>query len=686
MPFRRPLPAAEECLRGVEQGTHRVGEAHACDRDPSDQQLPGRRARRAPADVRLLGGHVTATVVQREQEPARQPRQPRTVAQPCGRAPRPAAGRRRARPRSPTAATPARCAPARAPGTAAARPRRSRGSEVRGAGQAAQLQVPARGQVHPAVAQVLGAVGDRPQRRRGRLHPAAGSAPAHRPRRRAARTPPGRHRPPPGSRGDARSRAPGHCKHPLGRPRPRRADGYDGRRFACESEPTTPHASGDQEAGASPARSRHCHRAARPTAHPGARNRPASRSEPGTRIPRGGSAMRPRRSGEAVPVILLLSTSDTDLLSARASGAPWSPTRPEPRRRRAARAARRADVVVVRLLGGRAWEDGIDALLAVRRAGGRARRRAGAGRGADGAVDGRRRASPPRRTPTSRRAARTTSPSCTPSCPTPCCSPARASRRPPSAELGRPRRERPPVDDGRAARSRVLYYRAQQLAGNTAFVEALCTAIEDAGARPLPVFCASLRGRPSPAAADAARGRRDGRHRARRRAAPGRRARRRAATTRPGTSARWPRWTSRSCRACASPAAARVGGNDDGLSPLDVATQVAVPEFDGRLITVPFSFKEIDADGPDRLRRRSRAGRAGGRDRGAARPAAAHPDRRQAGRRWCCRRVPDQARPDRQRGRPGHPGQRGRAAGRHARPATATRSATCPASPATATR
>ncbi|WFR71280.1 cobaltochelatase subunit CobN [Prescottella defluvii] len=37
--------------------------------------------------------------------------------------------------------------------------------------------------------------------------------------------------------------------------------------------------------------------------------------------------------------------------------------------------------------------------------------------------------------------------------------------------------------------------------------------------------------------------------------------------------------------------------NDDGMSPLDVATQVAVPEFDGRLITVPFSFKEIDADG-----------------------------------------------------------------------------------------
>ncbi|WP_101833461.1 cobaltochelatase subunit CobN, partial [Frankia canadensis] len=38
-------------------------------------------------------------------------------------------------------------------------------------------------------------------------------------------------------------------------------------------------------------------------------------------------------------------------------------------------------------------------------------------------------------------------------------------------------------------------------------------------------------------------------------------------------------------------------GSDDGLSPLDAATQVAIPEFDGRLITVPFSFKEVDEDG-----------------------------------------------------------------------------------------
>ena len=39
----------------------------------------------------------------------------------------------------------------------------------------------------------------------------------------------------------------------------------------------------------------------------------------------------------------------------------------------------------------------------------------------------------------------------------------------------------------------VLYYRAQQLAGNTAYVEALCCAIELAGGRPLPLYCTSLR-------------------------------------------------------------------------------------------------------------------------------------------------------------------------------------------------
>ena len=48
---------------------------------------------------------------------------------------------------------------------------------------------------------------------------------------------------------------------------------------------------------------------------------------------------------------------------------------------------------------------------------------------------------------------------------------------------------------------------------------------------------------------------------------------------------------------CLTSSRAQWESNDDGLSPLDVATQVAVPEFDGRIITVPFSFKEIDDEG-----------------------------------------------------------------------------------------
>ena len=37
--------------------------------------------------------------------------------------------------------------------------------------------------------------------------------------------------------------------------------------------------------------------------------------------------------------------------------------------------------------------------------------------------------------------------------------------------------------------------------------------------------------------------------------------------------------------------------SDEGVTPLDSATQIAIPEFDGRIITAPFSFKEVDRDG-----------------------------------------------------------------------------------------
>ncbi len=95
--------------------------------------------------------------------------------------------------------------------------------------------------------------------------------------------------------------------------------------------------------------------------------------------------------------------------------------------------------------------------------------------------------------------------------------------------------------------------------------------------------------------------------------------------------------------------------SDDGLSPLDTATQVAVPEFDGRLITVPFSFKEVDADGltvyvadPERAARV--AGIAVRHALLAPRPAGGEADRADAV------GVPDEARADRQRGRAGHAG------------------------------
>ncbi|WP_067843896.1 cobaltochelatase subunit CobN [Nocardia lijiangensis] len=143
----------------------------------------------------------------------------------------------------------------------------------------------------------------------------------------------------------------------------------------------------------------------------------------------------------------------------------------------------------------------------------------------------------------------------------------------------------------------VIYYRAQHLAGNTGYVDALCTAIEDAGARPLPLYCASLRtaepellntlrqadalvvtvlaaGGTKPATASAG-----------------------------GDDEAWDVGALAELDVpilqglCLTSGRAQWEDNDDGLSPLDVATQVAVPEFDGRIITVPFSFKEFDADG-----------------------------------------------------------------------------------------
>ncbi|QSB12760.1 cobaltochelatase subunit CobN [Natronosporangium hydrolyticum] len=156
----------------------------------------------------------------------------------------------------------------------------------------------------------------------------------------------------------------------------------------------------------------------------------------------------------------------------------------------------------------------------------------------------------------------------------------------------------------------VLYYRAHHLSGNTAFVDALCTAVEDAGGIPLPIFCASLR-TPDPELLEtlgtvdallvtvlAAGGTRP------------------ADASAGGADDAWDVGALAALDVPILQALALTSDrdtwsdNDDGLSPLDAATQVAVPEFDGRLVTVPFSFKETDSDGlpryvadPERARR-----------------------------------------------------------------------------------
>ncbi|MGQ4616048.1 cobaltochelatase subunit CobN [Nocardia sp. R7R-8] len=143
----------------------------------------------------------------------------------------------------------------------------------------------------------------------------------------------------------------------------------------------------------------------------------------------------------------------------------------------------------------------------------------------------------------------------------------------------------------------VIYYRAQHLAGNTAYVDALCGAIEQAGARALPLYCASLR-TAEPELIDTLR-----------------RADALVVTvlaaggTKPATASAGGEDEAWDVGAladldvpilqglCLTTGRAHWAADADGLSPLDVATQVAVPEFDGRIITVPFSFKEFDADG-----------------------------------------------------------------------------------------
>ncbi|OBI40386.1 cobaltochelatase subunit CobN [Mycobacterium kyorinense] len=296
------------------------------------------------------------------------------------------------------------------------------------------------------------------------------------------------------------------------------------------------------------------------------------------------------------PTVLLLSTSDTDLITARASGANYrwaNPARLLPDE--LPELLDGADIAVVRILGGyRAWQDGIDTVLAsgvpaVVVSGEQApdadlteRSTAPAGIAlqahlylAQGGMANLRQLhaflsdtllmtgfgfNPPASTPT----------------------------------WGLLERARAETEGPTIA---VLYYRAQQLAGNTAYVEALCGAIEAAGGQALPVYCASLRtaepdmlqilGRADAMVVTVL-------------AAGG------ATPAKAAAGGMDDSWNVEHLAGldipilqglCLTSSRQQWHDNDDGLSPLDVASQVAVPEFDGRIITVPFSFKEIDDEG-----------------------------------------------------------------------------------------
>ena len=75
----------------------------------------------------------------------------------------------------------------------------------------------------------------------------------------------------------------------------------------------------------------------------------------------------------------------------------------------------------------------------------------------------------------------------------------------------------PLLTEGGRPRVAVVYYRAHHVAGNTAFVDALCRAVVDAGGVPEPLFCSSLRAPDDGARRAPARGRRPDHDGARRR-------------------------------------------------------------------------------------------------------------------------------------------------------------------------
>ena len=139
----------------------------------------------------------------------------------------------------------------------------------------------------------------------------------------------------------------------------------------------------------------------------------------------------------------------------------------------------------------------------------------------------------------------------------------------------------------------VVFYRAHEVSGNTAFIDTLCDAIVAAGGTPLPVYCSSLR---------------DAGHAAQLRdllgpadvvmttvLAAGGAEERAEGDWDAGLLAELDVPILQGL--CLTSSRAQWAASSAALAPIDAAMQVAIPEFDGRLITVPFSFKEEGPDG-----------------------------------------------------------------------------------------
>jgi cobaltochelatase CobN len=156
------------------------------------------------------------------------------------------------------------------------------------------------------------------------------------------------------------------------------------------------------------------------------------------------------------------------------------------------------------------------------------------------------------------------------------------------------------VRDARRPLIAVVFYRAHVVVGNTTYVEALCEALAAEGADALPIWTYSLRRNAEGAVPALDLCREHGVDAIITSTLAS------GAATEDGDGWDAPGFADVGVPVIQAPAVSRSraewAADDAGLSPLDVAAGVAIPEFDGRVIGPSFAFKEVvdgDRDGGD---------------------------------------------------------------------------------------